>query len=72
MPTTEEIKKAIARLQAEGVSMDQLKRAARRVRPTRPRRTRDNWAVDKSQSHGTCHSLSVNEMLARGFNVDES
>lgn len=67
-----DIQAAIKTLQDQGVSLEVLKRAARRCQPPKIRRQRHSWAFDPKQKDGPCRSLSINEMLEAGYRVDES
>lgn len=68
--TQSELKQAIQRLIDQGVDPEALKRAARKVKPKPPKRCRGNWAL-KRESHGTCRSLSTEEIHELGYPVSE-
>lgn len=66
--TQAQLNEAIEKLRHHGVSLKELKKAARaKIKASRPPRQRWSWAVDPRQKPGTCRTLSADEIRALGY-----
>lgn len=68
--TNDDLKAAAERLVALGFKPETIKRAQRKVKPSRPRRVNGNWAL-KHEKHGPCKTLSAEEIRELGYPVSE-